>query len=70
MSRLPLLIVLAGLALSLADLRVGPIVWASAPVVVYLAVAYTYRRNLGWWSLVGVFSTAVAILSALLKVGG
>ncbi len=70
MSKVPLTLVSIGIVLSLFNLRLGPVVWASAPIVVYLSVSILYRKRLGWWSILGVTSSAVAILSYFLKVGG
>ena len=70
MSKFPLALVSLGIFLSLFNLRLGPIVWASAPIVVYVVVSIAHRRQLGWWSLLGVLSASVAVLSYLLKAGG
>ncbi len=63
-------LVSVGILLSLFNLRIGPVIWASAPIVVYLSVSVLHRRDLGWWSTLGIASSAVAILSYFLKVGG
>ena len=70
MSKVPLALVSIGILLSLFNLRIGPVVWASAPIVVYLSVSLLRHKELGWWSILGVASTAVAILSYFLRVGG
>lgn len=70
MSKIPLILVSTGIFLSFFNLRLGPVVWASAPVVVYVLVSVVYRRHLGWWSGVGILSALMAVLSYFLKIGG
>ncbi len=70
MSKIPLILVSAGILLSFFNLRLGPVVWASAPVVVYVLVSVIHWRRLGWWSSVGILSALMAVLSYFLKIVG
>ncbi|NPB04527.1 MAG: hypothetical protein GXO39_08995 [Thermotogae bacterium] len=67
MSRLPLFLVLLGILLSLLGFKLGSLIWAGSPIVVYVIISTLKRKELGIWTLVGYVSSAVAIISYLMR---
>ncbi len=69
MSLLPLSLVSFGMLLSFMGFKVGAVLWAAAPVLVYILLSAVKFPELRMWSLVGLLCAAVAVLSFLVRVG-
>lgn len=62
MNRLPLILVMVGIFLSLFNIRFGLIIWALSPLVIYILIAYILRKELKYWL---VFALLIAIIISL-----
>ncbi|MEO0139444.1 MAG: hypothetical protein ABIL16_02515 [candidate division WOR-3 bacterium] len=67
MSRLPLLMVLVGIMLSLFGYRLGLHIWAFAPLTVYILVVFTLRGKLGFWVIFALIIFFTTVLSLILR---